>query len=165
VAGATGGKFLDVHGLKFAYDSERKVGDRIVFALAEKNKTWQEVEPQSTYRIGMTDYSFKGGEGYQFPDAKNIKYTDLKLNEYLKSYLVKHPKIKPHYGDRIAYLSGKSASGRGQQSACRFASWLTAPASKFRHFTADEARGDDCLSKAPLAVAAVLPLTNPELLG
>jgi 2',3'-cyclic-nucleotide 2'-phosphodiesterase (5'-nucleotidase family) len=77
-----------VHGLKFAYDSERQSGDRIVFALAEKNKAWQELQPQSTYRIGMTDYSFKGGEGYQFPDAKNIKYTDLKLNEYLKSYLL-----------------------------------------------------------------------------
>lgn len=162
VAGATGGKFLDVHGLKFAYDSERQVGDRIVFALAEKNKTWQEVEPQSTYRIGMTDYSFKGGEGYQFPDAKNVKYTELKLNEYLKSYLLKHPKIKPQYGDRIAYLSGKllHSVSTNQLDDSPMANCSNV---KVSAFTADK-RGVTTVYKGTTGGSTVLPLTNPELL-
>ncbi|MBP9092823.1 5'-nucleotidase C-terminal domain-containing protein [bacterium] len=162
VAGATGGKFLDVHGLKFAYDSERKSGDRIVFALAEKNKIWQELQPQSTYRIGMTDYSFKGGEGYQFPDAKNIKYTDLKLNEYLKNYLVKHPKIKPHYGDRIAYLSGSllQAVGKNQFTDSPLANCSSI---KVSAFTANE-KGVTTVFKDTTGSSSVLPLTNPELI-
>lgn len=162
VDGATGGKFLDVHGLKFAYDSERKSGDRIVFALAEKNKAWQELEPQSTYRIGMTDYSFKGGEGYQFPDAKNIKYTDLKLNEYLKNYLLKRPNIKPHYGDRIAYVSGSLLQAVGKK---QFADSPLANCSsiKVSAYTSDE-KGVTTVFKDTTGSSSVLPLTKPELL-
>ncbi len=162
VDGATGGKFLDVHGLKFAYDSERKSGDRIVFALAEKNKAWQELEPQSTYRIGMTDYSFKGGEGYQFPDAKNIKYTDLKLNEYLKNYLQKRPNIKPHYGDRIAYVSGSllQAVGKNQFADSPLANCSSI---KVSAFTADK-KGVTTVFKDTTGSSTVLPLADPELL-
>lgn len=106
VSGATGGKFLDVHGMKFAYDGDKPAGNRIVFMQVFKDGKWQAMAPENTYRIGMTDYSFKGGEGYEFKDAKNIKYTDLKLNVYFKDYLQKHPQISPHYGDRIAFVNG-----------------------------------------------------------
>jgi 5'-nucleotidase/UDP-sugar diphosphatase len=106
VSGATGGKFLDVHGMKFAYDGDKRAGDRIVFMQVFRDNKWQDIDLDGTYRIGMTDYSFKGGEGYEFSEAKNIKFTDLKLNVYFKDYLQKHPQISPHYGDRIAYVNG-----------------------------------------------------------
>ncbi|CAN5436265.1 bifunctional metallophosphatase/5'-nucleotidase [soil metagenome] len=162
VAGATGGKFLDVHGLKFAYDQERKIGDRIVFILTEKNKTWQEFDPQATYRIGMTDYSFKGGEGFQFPDAKNVKFTELKLNEYLKNYLLKHPKIKPQYGDRIAFLSGSllPAIGKNDFRDCPLANCSSI---RVTAFTSDKL-GVTTAFKGTASGTAVLPLANPELL-
>jgi len=166
VAGATGGKFLDVHGLKFAYDQERKIGDRLVFVLAEKNKVWQEVEPQSTYRIGMTDYSFKGGEGYQFPDAKNVKYTDQKLNEYLKRYLLKHPKIKPQYGDRIAYLSGSLMPALGNtnnNSNLQNSPLANCSAIKVAAFTADKL-GVTTVFNDTTGGSTVLPLAEPELI-
>ncbi|HND68951.1 MAG TPA: bifunctional UDP-sugar hydrolase/5'-nucleotidase, partial [Candidatus Obscuribacter sp.] len=75
VAGSLGGRFLDVSGIKFAYDIEKAPGSRIVFALVkDKEGNWKRVEDTATYRIGMTDYSFNGGEGYDFSSAADVTY-------------------------------------------------------------------------------------------
>ncbi len=166
VGGSTGGKFLDVHGLKFAYDSDRKFGDRIVFLLAEKAGQWQEVSPADTYRIGMTDYSFKGGEGYQFPDAKNIKYTELKLNEYLKRYLQSHPHIKPKYGDRIAWVNGTLLQSVISDDFSSSTSLNHCSNIKVSIYTAEKMGvstefGGETEKRRPV----VLPLENPEEIG
>lgn len=168
VAGSTGGKFLDVHGMKFAYDSERKMGDRIIYMLVEKDGQWQEVDPVASYRIGMTDYSFKGGEGYQFADAKNIKFTELKLNEYLKRYLQNHPQIKPQYGDRIAWLNGTLLPALVGNDFSTNAKFDHCSNIKVSIYTSDKLGVSTVFSdrhkngEQEKSKAAVVPLENPE---
>ena len=168
VAGSTGGKFLDVHGMKFAYDSERKMGDRIIYMLVEKDGQWQEVDPVASYRIGMTDYSFKGGEGYQFADAKNIKFTELKLNEYLKRYLQNHPQIKPQYGDRIAWLNGTLLPALVGNDFSTNAKFDHCSNIKVSIYTSDKLGVSTVFSdrhkngEQEKSKAAVVPLDNPE---
>ncbi len=168
VAGSTGGKFLDVHGMKFAYDSERKMGDRIIYMLVEKDGQWQEVDPAASYRIGMTDYSFKGGEGYQFADAKNIKFTELKLNEYLKRYLQNHPQIKPQYGDRIAWLNGTLLPALVGNDFSTNAKFDHCSNIKVSIYTSDKLGVSTVFSdrhkngEQEKSKAAVVPLDNPE---
>jgi|GEM_PF-148614 len=168
VAGSTGGKFLDVHGMKFAYDSERKMGDRIIYMLVEKDGQWQEVDPAASYRIGMTDYSFKGGEGYQFADAKNIKFTELKLNEYLKRYLQNHPQIKPQYGDRIAWLNGTLLPALVGNDFSTNAKFDHCSNIKVSIYTSDKLGVSTVFSdrhkngEQEKSKAAVVPLENPE---
>lgn len=107
VAGSLGGRFLDISGAKFAYDFSRPPGDRIIFILTKDKKgNWQKLTDDGVYRIGMTDYSFKGGEGYDFKDATEVRYSADKLNVPLKQFFIDHPVVKPHAPDRICCVDG-----------------------------------------------------------
>ena len=108
---ATGGKFLDVAGLKFAWDPSKPAGSRLVFILAHKDNHWLSLKDDQTYKMAMTDYSFSGGEGYDFKDAQAIKKTEKKLNLYLRHYLEVHKSIKPQWPNRICPVSPVVANG------------------------------------------------------
>lgn len=107
VAGSLGGRFLDVSGIKFAYDIEKAPGSRIVFALVkDKEGNWKRVEDAATYRIGMTDYSFNGGEGYDFSSAADVTYSQEKLNEPLRRFFLKQKSVRPQAPNRICATVG-----------------------------------------------------------
>lgn len=107
MSGATAGKFLDVHGLKLAWDPGAEAGKRLVFVLAMKNGDWQPLDDNADYKIAMTDYSFKGGEGYDFSGAKDVHNTECRLNKYFQEYLLEQKTIKPSYGDRIVAVNSE----------------------------------------------------------
>jgi 5'-nucleotidase len=111
VDSATGGKFFDVHGLKFGWDPEKPKGQRLVFLLACKDGKWNPLSDTDKYRVAMTDYSFLGGEGYEFGDADNIHKTHEKLNVYLRRYLEQMKTVSPQKPNRIVVLSGSAAKG------------------------------------------------------
>jgi 5''-nucleotidase/2'',3''-cyclic phosphodiesterase and related esterases len=107
VSGSLGGRFLDISGAKFAYDFSRPPGDRIIFILTkDKSGNWQKLTDDGVYRIGMTDYSFKGGEGYDFKDAKEVRYSADKLNVPLKQFFIDHPVVTPQMPNRICCVDG-----------------------------------------------------------
>jgi 5'-nucleotidase / UDP-sugar diphosphatase len=108
---ATGGKFLDVAGLQFAWDPQKPGGQRLVFIKAFKNGHWKDLEDGDTFRIAMTDYSFSGGEGYDFKDATDIHKTEKKLNLYLRQYMESFPIIKPQWPNRICPVSAAVLKG------------------------------------------------------
>ncbi|MDQ5968277.1 MAG: Bifunctional metallophosphatase/5-nucleotidase [Cyanobacteriota bacterium erpe_2018_sw_39hr_WHONDRS-SW48-000098_B_bin.30] len=107
VGGSLGGRFLDVAGLKFAYDREKPYGERIAFALYQDDKgKWQPVQDSGTYRIAMTDYSFTGGEGYDFKAATDVSMGKEKLNIPLRKFFEAHPQISPTKSHRICAVAG-----------------------------------------------------------
>ncbi|MBS2008829.1 MAG: 5'-nucleotidase C-terminal domain-containing protein [Cyanobacteria bacterium SZAS TMP-1] len=108
---ATGGKFLDVHGLKFGWDPQADKGKRLVFILVRQDGHWQPLKDNDKYRLAMTDYSFSGGEGYDFTDAEDIHKTDKKLNVYLRHYLESTKSVGPQWPNRIVPLSRTAAEG------------------------------------------------------
>lgn len=102
VSGNLGARFLDVHGLKVEYDPRKKAGQRLVSLQAEdKNGKWSEVKPNGEYRIAINSYSFNGGEGYDFKDAKDVVETGRRLSSFMQDYLVKHQKVAPQRPSRI----------------------------------------------------------------
>jgi len=110
VGGGLGGRFLDVSGLKLAYDLDRPAGHRLVFVLARgKDGRYERVKDDSSqsFRIGMTDYSFNGGEGYDFSGAKAVTYSKEKLNEPLRRFFLANKTVVPQKAARIVPLYGK----------------------------------------------------------
>ncbi|HND70247.1 MAG TPA: hypothetical protein PL112_25780, partial [Candidatus Obscuribacter sp.] len=79
----------------------------IVFALVkDKEGNWKRVEDAATYRIGMTDYSFNGGEGYDFSSAADVTYSQEKLNEPLRRFFLKQKSVRPQAPNRICATVG-----------------------------------------------------------
>lgn len=102
VSGPAGGRFLDVHGLKLAYDPTKKRGERLVFALAEnKDGSYSPVDESKEYKVAINNYTFQSGEGYDFKDAKNIVNTPERVGIPFRQYLEAHPSVKPQAPSRI----------------------------------------------------------------
>lgn len=94
--GLTGGRFLEVHGLKFAWDPSLPVGKRIVYAFAQnKEGNYEPLAPDDLYRMAMNDFSFSGGEDYNFKDARDVVDTGKRLSTLFEDYLKKTKKISP----------------------------------------------------------------------
>jgi 5'-nucleotidase len=108
---ATGGKFFDVYGLKFGWDPQKAKGERLVFVLTHKHGDWQPLDDKETFRLATTDYSFMGGEGFDFTDATDVHQTHKKLNLYFRSYLEHTKSVGPQRPDRIVALSGAASKG------------------------------------------------------
>lgn len=102
LSGILGARFLDVHGLKIAYEPARPPGDRIFFVMTrEPDGTWKELDAQASYKIALNDFTFNGGEGYDFSGAAEIRGTQDRLSKVLADYLIKQKKVSPTPPARI----------------------------------------------------------------
>lgn len=110
VSGILGARFLDVAGLKFAYDPTRESGKRIVFAYAQdKEGKWDELKPEDLYRVALNSYSFGGGEAYDFSKAKDVADTGKRLSVIVQEYLEKVKVVAPKPPSRLlAVVDGKA---------------------------------------------------------
>lgn len=105
VAGHLGEKFLDVHGLKIAYDAGKPPGSRLEFVLVENGQgKWKELDDRDQYRIATNDYTFHGGEGFDFAAATNIQATSDRLAVVLSRYLQRHKQVTSAQPSRIARI-------------------------------------------------------------
>ncbi len=115
VDGPLGGSFLDVHGIKLGYDPQKPKGDRIVFALAEdEHGQWLPIEKSKDYKVAVNDYTFSGGEGYNFKSARNVIATNDKLSVPFHKYLLKHKLIAPQEPNRIVPVTAQLAKIEAQ---------------------------------------------------
>jgi len=102
VSGKLGAQFLDVHGLKVSYDPSRQPGKRILSVLAIDHRgRWHKIKPAANYRIAINDYTFSGGEGYNFAGARDVQSTDQTVAHLLAVYLERHRKVRPQPHTRI----------------------------------------------------------------
>lgn len=109
-AGPLGGSFLDEHGIKVAWDPSKPRGNRVVFALVRDDKNiWKPIDPQEKYKIGINDFSFNAGEGFDFSSAENIQRTPDKLSLMLRHYLKKHNDVAPQPPSRIVPITADLA--------------------------------------------------------
>lgn len=100
------GAFFDVHGLKITYDPEASPDKRIISILVQNEAgNWLPLEKKASYKIAVNDYNFKGGDGYDFSKATDVKYTDEKLADALRAYIIKHKHVRPGFSHRIMPIS------------------------------------------------------------
>lgn len=102
LSGPSYGAFFDVHGLRILYDPQEPPGKRLKSVLVEdKDGKWLAVDAKASYKIAVNDYNFKGGDGYDFAGATNIIYTDKKLSDALRDFIIEHKYVQPYFGHRI----------------------------------------------------------------
>ena len=93
---------LQVSGLKFKYDLNKKEGERVVEITVNnapiKNKKY--------YSVATNSFVAKGGDGFDtFLKGKKILDTGMVDRDVQLEYLVKHPKIKAGIEGRIVNVT------------------------------------------------------------
>ncbi len=109
-AGSLGGSFLDMHGLKVAYDPGRSKGQRLLYAFAQDEYgDFKPLEKNKKYKIVINDYSFKGGEGYDFSGHEKPVFNKEKISDSLKAYLKHTQHVAPLSPQRIVCVDSTIA--------------------------------------------------------
>lgn len=100
-----GAQFLDVHGLKFEWDSRLETLHRVgkIWALTGSGK-YELVKPEEKYRVAINDYAFST-EGFDFTRATDFINTGKRLSVYLHDYLLKQKTVSPKEEGRIIPLA------------------------------------------------------------
>jgi 5'-nucleotidase len=63
--GSGTGRFLQVAGLRYAFDPSREAGSRILSAtMRGEDGKYAPVDPATTYTVAVSDYLLRGGDGY-----------------------------------------------------------------------------------------------------
>lgn len=67
VSGGRGeGRFLQVSGLRFAFDRSRPVNQRVTSVEIQRGTAWEPLDDSRVYVVAVPDYLFSGGDGYLF---------------------------------------------------------------------------------------------------
>lgn len=105
LASAPRRRFFDVHGLQIGYKPSAPEGQKLTFVRVQSPQgQWQPLEEQQKYRVALNDYSFGGGEGYDFGQSPVVKATGRRLSEFFIDYARAHKQLQAQAGARIAPL-------------------------------------------------------------
>jgi 5'-nucleotidase / UDP-sugar diphosphatase len=99
----SGGRFLQVAGIKFTVDMTKAAGSRIVDAQVRMaDSGFQPVDKGATYRVVSLDYMLGGGDGYtMLKNARNVRGGDVPEEQAVISCLSSVPSISPAVEGRI----------------------------------------------------------------
>jgi 5'-nucleotidase len=107
VSGGRGeGRFLQVSGLRFAFDRSRPEGGRVTRVEIQRDSGYVPLQDDSVYVVAVPDYLFGGGDGYRFraaatqvvPPGPSLKW--LAVQALLDAYSRGQP-IAPRVEGRI----------------------------------------------------------------
>jgi 5'-nucleotidase/UDP-sugar diphosphatase len=94
------GRFLQVAGVRLAYDARRPVGRRIL----QVTVNGQPLDPAATYRVATNDYLLRGGDGYtSFDRGKALvsPETGPRLTALVMKYITARGSVAPRLEGRI----------------------------------------------------------------
>ncbi len=107
------GGFLQVSGMKFAYDSTKEAGSRVVSMQVKNGEEYVDISPDQTYSVTTNNFTAKGGDGY---DVLAKAYADGRVQdlgeidwEQFRDYMVEdlNGEVNPVIEGRITDLLGK----------------------------------------------------------
>ncbi|MBY0358424.1 MAG: bifunctional metallophosphatase/5'-nucleotidase [Candidatus Obscuribacterales bacterium] len=155
VSGILGARFLDVGGMKMAYDPAKAPGQRVVFILIQDGKgNWTKVKENGLYRIALNNFSFDGGEGYDFKNAREVICTDKKTSQIFQDYLNTVKKVSPALPNRL--VSVRSGLIVADKEASSYLLSYPVPGTEFSIITGEE--GVEFLPGF-----GTVPLKNPRI--
>lgn len=96
------GCFLQVSGLRYAFNPALKSGRRITKAeVMDENGQWGPLDKGASYQVVTIDFLARGGDGFSM--FKNFKWEegDKLANDVLRVYLEKHKQLKAGLEGRI----------------------------------------------------------------
>ncbi|PYE41701.1 5'-nucleotidase [Rhizobium sp. PP-F2F-G20b] len=105
-----GGRFLQVAGLKYAFDRSKPVGGRISAVEVKEGDAFTAIDPAKTYGVVTNNYVRGGGDGFKIfaTNAKNAYDFGPNLEEAVAAYLGAHNPYKPYTDGRITDLTPAS---------------------------------------------------------
>lgn len=102
----TAGRFVQLSGLRFAYDASKPVGSRVLWAVFSDGKA---LDPNATYTVAANDFMQVGGDGY----TALQKMTDVVSREQLWEVAANYAKslgtIDPQIEGRIIAVAEGAA--------------------------------------------------------
>jgi 5'-nucleotidase/UDP-sugar diphosphatase len=97
------GRFPQVAGLKYTFDTSKDVGSRISDVQVMEGDAWVPIDPAKTYGVVTNNYVRGGGDGYELfaANAQNVYDYGPPLERVVADYIAKLG------GDYTPYLDGR----------------------------------------------------------
>jgi len=102
--GSGTGRFPQVAGLRYVFDPDREAGSRILSAgIRDAAGKFEPVDPAATYRVAVSDYLSRGGDGYSVlkDRARNMVLDGRTMDEMVAGYLTAHSPFRVEMDGRI----------------------------------------------------------------
>jgi 5'-nucleotidase/UDP-sugar diphosphatase len=97
------GRFTQVSGLQYSFDSAQPVGSRISDVMVMSGDAWGPIDPAATYGVVTNNYMRNGGDGYSMFAAHSQNAYDFgpDLADVLAEYLIANAPYQPYLDGRI----------------------------------------------------------------
>jgi len=100
------GRFPQVAGFRFTWNSASEAGNRIVSVEMQTANGYVPLDRASTYRIVINDYMYTGGDGYTvFKNGANYINASFTYFEIMLDYLKNNSPVSPQVEGRIIDLA------------------------------------------------------------
>ena len=103
---ASGGRFLQVGGMKFSADLRKPVGSRITEVLVGTAEAgYKPLDEAAVYRVVTLDFMFNGGDGYtMFKNGQNVRGGDVPQEMVVIDYIKAQSPVSPKVEGRITLI-------------------------------------------------------------
>lgn len=100
------GRFAQVAGLRYTFDPEAPVGERVRDVLVKSGDEWVPIDPEALYGVVSNDFMRSGGDGFRMfrDDAVNAYDFGPDLADVLAEYLQANQPYQPYTDGRITRL-------------------------------------------------------------
>jgi 5'-nucleotidase / UDP-sugar diphosphatase len=99
------GRFPQVAGMRYTWDSQAAVGSRIISVEIKNGDGYVPLDPSATYSLATSDFLAGGGDGYTvFEEAAKYYNSGLVDYEVLKDYIKNNSPLNPSVEGRITKL-------------------------------------------------------------
>jgi 5'-nucleotidase len=98
------GRFLQVSGLRFAYDGSRAAGQRVTnVEVMDDNGDYDVLDPDEVYTIATNDFLYAGGDDYTMFAENSSGGTDFgdTLDQVVREYIAAHTPLSLETEGRI----------------------------------------------------------------
>jgi 5'-nucleotidase len=96
------GRFPQIAGFRFTWNSGSEAGNRIVSVEIQTESRYVPLDMAATYRIVINDYLYSGGDGYTvFKDGDNYINASFTYFEIMLDYLKNNSPVAPQVEGRI----------------------------------------------------------------
>jgi 5'-nucleotidase / UDP-sugar diphosphatase len=96
------GRFPQVAGMSYTWNSKNPPGSRIVSVQMKTGDSYQPLDPSAQYIIATSDFLAGGGDGYTaFKEAGNVYHTGFVDYEFLQDYIKAHSPLSTGLESRI----------------------------------------------------------------
>ncbi|MCL2124057.1 MAG: 5'-nucleotidase C-terminal domain-containing protein, partial [Desulfovibrionaceae bacterium] len=96
------GSFLQVSGLRYAFNPANAPGRRITRAEVQgKAGQWRPLDKNATYRVVVLDFLARGGDGFSMFTPLQWEEGGMPANDALRVYLERHSPVEAGLEGRI----------------------------------------------------------------